>query len=354
VNELMRNEIVDQPEALTRCLPSLRTQATGLVGCGRELVFTGSGDSYFAPLALQFAARQHLAVPVTVLPGLQAARYYPYGRDAVVVTISVSGEGAGAIETARAARAAGALVLAISAEPQSALTRTADRSLVLEFRSRSRRTPHTTDFMTTLLALAVVIEALAGRPVDVLDGLATLVGDLVVAPEPEHGLAAHDRFVLLGAGPSLGVAHYAAAKFWEAGGLDARAYDLVEFAHGPHLLVDEGDPVVLVAPAGRSSARARDIAAGLADIGARVVWVTDSRSLPEEWSPFATTVAVQQLCWAVATAKGYDVVRKDGRHADPAPYERARERWANRDRAQAIASCASVAWRGGGSRGEAR
>jgi glucosamine--fructose-6-phosphate aminotransferase (isomerizing) len=329
----MRAEILDQPAALARCLASLRRQAeaAGLRRPWDGAVLTGSGDSYLAPLALQYAARLHAGTPVAVLPAMEAAHYLPFSRDALVMAISVSGEARRTIAAARAARAAGAFVVAVSARPESTLARTAARCLVLEAPSRSRRTPHTTDFLTTLLAVAVVVEALAGGRLEPLDELPSLVGDLVAQlEEPCHALArdlaACTRFTFLGAGPSFAVAHYGAAKLWEAGGIEAHAFELEEFAHGPHFLVEAGDPVVLVAPPGRSAARAREIADGLGEVSARAVALPVTE-LPEAWSPFATTVPVQWLAWALATEKGYDVVRKDGRHADPAPYERAHERW---------------------------
>lgn len=333
MNELMRSEILDQPGALEESLASLRGQldAAGLAQRWSAVVFTGSGDSYCAPLALQYAARLLVRAPVSVLPALEAARYFPFSPGMLVVTISVSGEAKQTVESARTARDAGASVLSITGNAESTLAGLATRRLLLEFRSRSRRTPHTTDFLTTLLAVAAIVEALGGERVAILDELPAAVGELVAAHEQpclELGreLAARDRFVFLGAGPSFAVAQYGAEKFWEAGGLEAHAFELDEFAHGAHFLLEPGDPVFVLAPAGRSSARVEEICEGLYGLGARVVALADS-ALPEEWSPFATAVPVQWLCWAIATAKGYDVERKDGRHADPGPYELAHERW---------------------------
>jgi fructoselysine-6-P-deglycase FrlB-like protein len=202
------------------------------------------------------------------------------------------------------------------------LAQLAAETLVLEFRSRSRKTPHTTDFLTTMLAVAAIVEWLQGHKLTGLDELVDGAQELVTAAEePSRELAARfgasNRFTFLGAGPSLGVALYAAEKLWEAGGLEAHAFELEEFAHGAHLLVDAGDPVFIVAPPGKSSGRAAEIADGLAAIEARAVPIDGgTANLPEEWSPFATAVAVQWLCHAIATEKGYDVVRKDGRHAE--------------------------------------
>jgi glucosamine 6-phosphate synthetase-like amidotransferase/phosphosugar isomerase protein len=70
-------------------------------------------------------------------------------------------------------------------------------------------------------------------------------------------------------------------------------------------------------------------------IGARSFVITDNPelfgdaqvlhapALAEEWSPFGTCLSVQWLCWAVATAKGYDVVAKNSLAANPKLYEQA-------------------------------
>lgn len=346
MNEQMRTEILDQPAAVTYGLPRLRAQLErcDLRDHSADVVFTGSGDSLLAPVALTYAARVHAGTRVSALHAFDAAHYVTYTPDTLVVAISVSGEASGTTRAARAAREAGATVLAITANATSTLARVGSAVLTFELRSTSRKTPHTTEFLLSLLAVAAVVEWLGRTTIAVLAELPRIVDQLVrVLEEPcrkvATTLADRDRFYFLGAGPSFGVAQYGAAKFWEAGGVDAHAFELEEFAHGPHLLLESGDPVVLVAPRGESSERAAEIAAGVADLGGRVVAITDAReelgasvvipvaALREEWSPFATAVAVQWLCWAIATAKEYDVVRKDGRHADAAKYELAHRRW---------------------------
>src|SRR5262249_20158693 len=155
VNELMREEILDQPAALRQSLPSLRAQLAELdLPQPRHLFFAGSGDSHAAPLALELAAHLHLDAPAQTLTALEAARYTPFREDRLLAAISVSGEGVRTIEAARAAREAGAWVLAVTAEAMSTLTGVASGALVLPVRARSRETPHTTDFLTTLLAVA--------------------------------------------------------------------------------------------------------------------------------------------------------------------------------------------------------
>lgn len=345
-NQLMADEIRDQPEALDRNLGTLREQVSELPlqGAERALIFTGSGDSFMAPLALEYATRLHTQIAPHTLTAMESARYYQHLPGSLVLAISVSGEAQRTLEAAEAARTAGATVVAVTANANASLTRLADATLLLGPGSRSRQTPHTTDFMLTLLAIATIIERLSGRgQLRDLDEVPSLVETTVrTLAQPCNEIAttiAHrDRFTCLGSGPSRGVCQYGAAKFWEAGGIAACAFDLEEFGHGPHLTMEPGDAVIVVAPRGASESRAQQIAEGLATLALDLtivggaVSVEGGRNLPlpevsEEWSPFVTAVALQWLCWSVATVKGYDVIDKSGRVPNPQLYEAVHRVW---------------------------
>lgn len=347
MNDLMRAEILDQPEALSKSLASLRGTLASLdlpAGANRRVLFSGSGDSLCAPLALQYAARLHSTEDIHVLSAMEAAAYWPFSKQDLLVAISVTGSAIRTVQAATVARESGAAVLAITANEQSRLAQVATHRLVLPVRSRSRQTPHTTDYLTTLLAIGAVIEKLSQRRLDVLDALPEVVGQVIEASEhPAVEIAEASRekekFYFLGAGPHFATAQYAAAKFWEAGGIRAYPFELEEFAHGPHFVVDPGDVVVVLAPAGNSLTRAREILNGLKALGVALVVVTDTdadfpgcavlrtRSLPEEWSPFVLSIPLQWLCWALANVQGYDVVTKAGRLKNPESYEAAHREW---------------------------
>lgn len=347
MNELMYEEILDQPQAIRESLPQLRSQLSAMnttIESRQRIVFTGSGDSYFAPLALLFAARRNVSPNVHVVPALEAAAYYPFSERDLLVPISVSGRAVRTVDAAQNALKGGASVLSITANADSPLAELSHNVVRLPFKSRSRVTPHTTDYLTSLLAIAVVLEHFAGTEFEVLNSLEGTVAELVrsyeqIALELGGRFRDKERFYFLGGGPHFAAAGYTAAKFWEAGGLHAIAFDLEEFAHGPHFVVDPHDPVLLIAPCGGSLARAKQIISGLRKLSVDLYMVTDIEddidavyklsvpSVPEEWTPFTTSIPLQWLSWAVATAKEYDVLKKDGRHDDPELYEAAHHEW---------------------------
>lgn len=342
MNELMREEIQDTPAAIVASLPALRAQARTVAerlraGAGAERwIVTGSGDSWCAALALQYALRECFDADVHVATALDAARYWRYGPGDVVLAISQSGESARVLEAAQGASRAGANLFCITGQGGSTLATLGVASLVIPFQSRSRKTPHTTDYSTTLLALAALAEAVTGVSFTFLDDLATSAATAIAALEEPClavAQAAQDArsVYFVGAGPNYGTAMYGAAKLWEAGGVHAIALETEEFAHGPHWMVGAGEPVVLLGPSGSSAEQVERLAQALDGLGCIVVVVSDVRAgagvrlhipaLPEPWSPLVASIPLQWLCHALATSRGYDVVRKDGLRENPEAYE---------------------------------
>ena len=347
MNELMRAEILDQPQALSQSLGRLRQELAALslsATSYRSIILAGSGDSFIAPLALSYAARLCGMNNVHVLPALDASEYWPFAAEDLLVCISVSGKAPQTIRAAQAARKQIASILAITAAADSPLAEISTDILWLPFKSRSRQTPHTTDYLSTLMALTTFIEHMTENKFNFLDVLAETVAEAISITESPcmkigNSLKLSDKLIFLGGGPNYASGSYGAAKFWEAGGLIAAAFDIEEFAHGPHLIVDPGDPIFVIAPQGKSFNRAKEIISGLQELQGKVVVITnaseelegaDTLTIPdisEEWSPFLTAIPLQWICLAVSNAKGYDVIAKDGRHANASQYEQAHRRW---------------------------
>lgn len=332
MNDTMWLEIQSQPAALQENLGPLRTSAKNealLAQSFKRIFIAGCGDSFIAPFALRQLYQEYLDVAVEPLPSMEASQYVRFRRDDLLICISVSGSVKRTVEAELSARAAGARVLAITGNRESRLAQNSDATLIMPVLSLSRKTPHSVDYLITLLALAVVLEILSGHRLEQLDTIGSVVGDglrALVKPctnaSPE--LARCEHFYLLGAGPHWATAQYGAAKLWEAGGLLASAIELEEFAHGAHLMVKEGDAVFVIATEGYSLRRAAEFVTGFAALGARAYVITDSPgafkgfstfaipSIAEEWSPFTACLPLQLLCWGIANSLGLDVISKIG------------------------------------------
>ena len=355
LNELMLREILDQPRLASAELGRLRQEAVAAVRRldtpGGRIIVAGCGDSWIAGCALEPAARVLCgpARAVHVLQAFEAARYFPFQSGDVLIACSVSGEVARTIETAEVGRQAGARVIGILAQPTSTLARLSDAVVRLP-EPMARHTPHSRDYLATLLALGTVFEALSEQPVPALDATGTTLAAHLPAWRDRARqlaplLAAAPRLILLGAGPSWGSAMYGAAKLWEAGGILALAQELEEFAHGEHMLADEGDAVVLVAPSGPGSDRAAEMLGGFLELGLDVtvvgevpnapaaVAVVPLPAFPELWSPLIVAAPLQLLCYEIAGCRGLDVERPLGGRSRGEIFDSVHAAWTRQSRA---------------------
>jgi glucosamine--fructose-6-phosphate aminotransferase (isomerizing) len=167
-------------------------------------------------------------------------------------------------------------------------------------------------------AAAKLVEELALVPTKMTEALEGL-GDLKqLAREYRY---ARD-FLFLGRGTNYPIALEGALKLKEISYIHAEGYAAGEMKHGPIALVDDGVPVVVLAPQGPGyekvlsnlqEVRARNghtIGIGtkgdeqLASQCDRVLWIPDAPALLQ---PFLTVLPLQLMSYAIAVAKGNDV-----------------------------------------------
>jgi len=328
MSETMRREIHGQPALLGELLPALRAGVAGLELTGsRRVIAGGCGDGHFA--AGTAAGLFHAAgVDYRPASAMEIAYHQPLRQDDLVILLSISGNTRRTVEAARRAREAGAGTLAIGCSARGELSKHCQQTLLLPFQPLSRATPHTADYLATLLALAVLAERWRGERDISLDALPALVMRILdLAREPASAFAADydptSRLFVLGQGPNLATAGYIAAKFHEAGGLPAFPLETENFVHGPNFMLEPDDRVCLLANDGEGAFRARELLPGLARLCRRVVCTeTDfepmdgtadglltiaTPPLSPALSVFSNAVVGQLLCLAVVEALGLAV-----------------------------------------------
>lgn len=176
----------------------------------------------------------------------------PRLKGALALTISQSGRSPDLIETAAAARAAGATVIAMVNDETSPLAQEADILLPLHA-GEEFSVAATKSFVASLVAVADLVRAVKAdeRLAKALDEIEPVLAkawtcDWSAAIDP---LSAIDRLLVLGRGCTLPIAGEAALKFKEVARIHAEAFSSAEVAHGPMALIGEGDPVFAFAPA---------------------------------------------------------------------------------------------------------
>jgi glutamine---fructose-6-phosphate transaminase (isomerizing) len=342
----MLKEIHEQPRAIADTLRArLRLESSDADLDGfeidarslRRVVLLACGTSYHAGLVGKFLIEGASRIPCEVdLASEFRYRDPVVGPNDLVIAISQSGETADTLAAVKEARTRGSQVLAISNVVDSAIAR-ASQGALYTHAGPEIGVASTKCFTAQLAALSLVaihlgrrtgtlaaeaarwmLQELSGIPQKMTEALESL-GDM--AELAQYYKDARD-FLFLGRGTNYPIALEGALKLKEISYIHAEGYAAGEMKHGPIALVDDGVPVVVLAPRGPgyekvlsnlAEVRARNghiiaIAtqgdkqiAGLCD---RVLMIPDA---PPILQPFLTVLPLQLMSYAIALAKGNDV-----------------------------------------------
>ena len=260
----------------------------------KKIYLTGDGDSYHASCA---AAMAFEAIAGVDCEPLSAQRFLDYGAawmrpaapsQTVVIATSASGGTERVVQAIERAKENGALTVALTGTPNSAVTQAADRSIVVEL-PHKERSPGIRTYQASLvgmLLVAIQLGELQDRYAqEEAEGLRRELVNLANAVDATTSaiqagcrkvadmIAASPVVVMLGSGPSYGTALYGAAKLIEAAGVFAMGQDLEEWWHVERFAYPVDMPVFVIAPPGRSHWRAQSVAATARGLGRRVIAV---------------------------------------------------------------------------------
>jgi len=270
----MLKEIHEQPRAVANTLQervangrlleaAFGPDATNVFARAESVQIVACGTSYHAGVVARYFIEQICRLPCRV----EIASEYRYrnpvvGRNALLVTISQSGETADTLAAMRLGKQLGYLAtLAICNAPESSLVRESD--LVMLTRAGPEiGVASTKAFTTQLTALGMLVIALSrhnGADPERERGLVTRLIELpgIIEKTLEldpiiHKLAlrfaAKQHALFLGRGALHAVAMEGALKLKEISYIHAEAYAAGELKHGPLALVDADMPVITVAP----------------------------------------------------------------------------------------------------------
>ncbi len=342
----MLKEIHEQPGAVAETLESLLPQDrpelslshlgldSGRLASVARVQIVACGTSWHAGLVGKFYLERLARVPCEVDYASEFRYREPLlDGDTLVVGISQSGETADTVAAMRLARQAGAWLVAVCNVPGSQATRLADATLLTRAGPEIgvASTKAFTTQLVTLLALALALQA-ARTGVGAAELLQRaralpydIQGALDRASEIEPAAAALESasdVLYLGRGVLYPLALEGALKLKEISYLHAEGYPAGEMKHGPIALLDEGFPVVALAPAGELSEKVRsnieEVSARKAPVhvigdpgDVRLRQVSDSLvalpPLPWPLLPVVAAVPLQLLAYEVAVRRGCDV-----------------------------------------------
>jgi glucosamine--fructose-6-phosphate aminotransferase (isomerizing) len=344
----MLKEIEEQPAAIRDTLGG-RMQEDGLLHLdelamsdedirGIEQVFiVACGSAYHSGLIGKYAIERWCRLPVQVEMASEFRYRDPVvGRNTLVIAVSQSGETADTLEAVRHARSQKAWVLAVTNTIGSTISRESDAAFY------TRGGPEvavasTKAVMTQITAMYVVGLYLAQiRGTRDTDEVRAHLADLREIPDLvaevlrrmdgvrdlAHELVDEQRVLFLGRHVGYPMALEGALKLKELAYISAEGFPAGEIKHGPIALVENGTPVVVLAPRHALSAKLVNNVQEVRARGARTIVVAtdgddtvvpyadhliripDTKSL---LTPLLMIVPLQVLSAEVARAKGLDV-----------------------------------------------
>ncbi|WP_018079239.1 glutamine--fructose-6-phosphate transaminase (isomerizing) [Thiobacillus denitrificans] len=346
----MQKEIHEQPRALTDTLLTAVAQdhiqpewfgfdAAEVLARVNAVTFLACGTSFHAAKVATYWLEEIAGIPAHA----EIASEYRYrtsvpNPDALVVTISQSGETADTLAALNHARELGQdKTLTICNVPESALTR-ASRLKFLTRAGPEIGVASTKAFTTQLAALfllTLVLAKLRGRltaqqEAAHLAALRSLPNKVqqVLALEPQveawsQRFANKQHALFLGRGVHYPIALEGALKLKEISYIHAEAYPAGELKHGPLALVDEDMPVIAIAPNDQLIEKLKSNLQEVRARGGELYVFADGDVHIEEsafvhviklpggrngaLSPILHTVTLQMLSYHAALQKGTDV-----------------------------------------------
>jgi glucosamine--fructose-6-phosphate aminotransferase (isomerizing) len=345
----MLKEMYEQPRAISDTFRGRVAPETGnillpdvtldpsTVQAIQRVVFVACGTASYASLLGRSMIERLAGLPAEVDLGSEF-RYRDalVGPETLIVAVSQSGETADTLGAVKAARLKGAPILAITNVVGSALSREATATLYMhagpEIGVASTKAFSTMVVASYLLALwlgrlrgVLTAEDVRKRVQDLTEVPRlvekTLELDGTVAALARH-LASATDFLYLGRGLQYPIALEGALKLKELSYIHAEGYAGGEMKHGPIALIDDGFPVVALAPRDGSyermlgnieEVRAREgqviavVQTGDKLVASKAQHVIEVPAAADLLAPLITVIPLQLLAYHIAVRRGCDV-----------------------------------------------
>jgi len=334
----MLREIREAPRVATRLLErgGANVRAIGTRLRRRNpvaVVIAARGSSDNAALYAKYLFETRLGAPVvlaapSVLTLLEGRLRV---RGTIVIGISQSGRSTDVVAFLAAARARGALTVAVTNSARSPLALTAHET-ILTHAGDERSVAATKTYLNQVIALAMLGSAWAGdRDLDREISAVPADQQRILAHEAQIARIAEryrymDACIVAARGYDFATARELALKLMEACYVVALPLSSADLLHGPIALIEHDFPVFLIAPRGRTFPHLVDVAARLRARGAETAILSSERSIlrlariaidvpaqaADAVAPPVYGVAAQLLAYYLARTKGINPDRPRG------------------------------------------
>ncbi|SDC67929.1 glucosamine--fructose-6-phosphate aminotransferase (isomerizing) [Paenibacillus sp. UNCCL117] len=280
-------EISAQAEALEEALSQLARQADWVQtylkdNDADEVVFIGSGSSYYQALSMASTFRSWLGKSATAFPSSELFLFQrqalPPSRRYLVIGVSRSGESTEVVLALNAVKdLPNVRIASITCYEDSSMAQIAPA--LVSPKGKEKSTVMTKSFSSMTFLMQAAIAQASGRPelvsqlVEVAKADAQVVkaADAFIKPFVD-GTELH-KFIYLGMGTYYGIALEACLKIKEMSYVWTEAYGTLEFRHGPKSIVEPGSLVCLLLSEEARSYELK-VAQEMKEYGATVLIVT--------------------------------------------------------------------------------
>ena len=320
---LMAAEIAEQPAALARLLRDGSAAATEarevfMRHRPRFVLLAARGTSDHAALYGKYLAEVCLNLPAGLASPSTFTVYdsRPDMRGVLFIAVSQSGGSPDLVESLQVARHYGALTIAVTNNPASALAGAAAHHMDVHA-GPERSVAATKTYTAQLLALYLLLSG--GDASAVPDAAARTLDDAAVAHAAAQRFSDVERLVTTARGFSYATAREGALKLMETSYLAAQAFSGADLLHGPLAMLGPDVPVIAVTTPGRGARAMSPILERLAAADVDVLQVGAPGGLPvtmdgvdETLAPIVEILPLQQLAWRLAIDRGGDPDRPRG------------------------------------------
>ncbi|MGY4281081.1 glucosamine--fructose-6-phosphate aminotransferase (isomerizing) [Bradyrhizobium sp. LM2.7] len=344
----MAKEIHEQPEVVRRTLARYIDVAAARVAFPQKLPFdfddlgriliTGCGSASYAGHVGKYWFERLARVPVEVDVASEFRyRELPLRERDLAILISQSGETADTLAALRYAKSLGLHTLSVVNVPTSTIARESE-TVLQTLAGPEIGVPSTKAFSCQLTVLAI-LAITAGRARAKLSRAdeARLVQELIEVPrliaaalatEPQiarlaRKIAKSSGVLYIGRGSSFPLALEGALKLKEIAHLHAQGYAAGELKHGPLAMIDDGTPVVVIAPRDLLFEKIVSNMQEVAARGGNIILITDAKGaeastvdslativLPDmatSFIPIVYDIPMQLLAYHTGLVTGTDV-----------------------------------------------
>jgi glutamine---fructose-6-phosphate transaminase (isomerizing) len=338
----MLKEIHEQPEAIRNTLhlrEDIIKQAAEIIHSSDRVFMLAMGTSGHAALA-----GKHMFASISgILPTFELASDFSdtvYGaltEKDCIIAITQSGETTDTIAAVKFAKEHGVKIIAITNVVGSSITRLANHTILTQA-GPEIGVAATKTFMVQLTSLALIALALGeltgftdSNSIEIkrkcLEKIPEIVSDTISRNEELARRLAGELYekrslLFLGRGVSIATAEEGALKLKEIAYNHAEAYSAGESKHGPIALVEDGFPVIFVAPNDETRSRMIGNLMEMKARGASIISVilkddvelaslskfvfTIPEDIEPEFSTMVYIVPLQLFSYYMALRKGYD------------------------------------------------